>query len=146
MPPTRVDGAADHSRGRREVTPDALGHRVQRAQRRLAELRVADEAGGGLVRLTLTADCRLVGLDLAPRALDLGAERLASLVAEAHERAYAAARRAADEVLVDLTDDPRVARALDAAHRISPYEPAVCVDAECERRPPLLVDPLGRDD
>ncbi|MFE3292760.1 YbaB/EbfC family nucleoid-associated protein [Rhodococcus sp. NPDC059234] len=128
------------------MTPNALGHRVQRAQRRMDELRAEVEAGGGLVRLTLTADCRLVGLELAPRVLDLGAERVAALVTEAHERAHAAVRRAADAVLVDLTGDPLVARALDAAQRIGADGPDACDAGDCESRIPLLVDPLGRDD
>jgi DNA-binding protein YbaB len=127
------------------MTPNELGHKVQRAQRRLDELRADAEAGGGAVRLTLTADCRLVGLDLDPRAFDLGAERVAALVVEAHERAYAAARRAADSALAELTGDPIVARALDLTDGAEADGSGEAAGEGGEIPVTLLVDPLGRD-
>ncbi|WP_181762775.1 YbaB/EbfC family nucleoid-associated protein [Rhodococcus spelaei] len=126
------------------MTSNELGHKVARAQSRLDGLHAMGEAGGGVVRLRLTADCRLVALDIDPRALDLGAQRVAALVTQAHESARDSVRRAADEVLGELTGDPSIARALDlaqpAANGSAAGEGEVCEGS----RTSFLVDPLGR--
>ncbi|GAA4481249.1 hypothetical protein GCM10023094_29040 [Rhodococcus olei] len=126
------------------MTGEDLGHRVQRANARLADLRAVAEAGDGAVRLTLTADGRLVGLDLDPRVLARGTDHVAALVVQAHESAHAEARRAADGVLDDLVDG-RIARVLDGAR--SGARAATVDGAAVEGRSGnLLVDPLGRRD
>lgn len=132
--------------------PESLGLKVRRVERAVDAVRGTAEAGDGAVRVTLTADGRLDGLVLDGRSLGLGAARLAALVVEAHERARAQVRCAAEEVLRELTDDPFVARALDfAVPAESGAEPDSAAAPESARAlgvpfdaRRLLADPLDR--
>ena len=83
----------------------ALQSRVQDAQAQMEQAEVDGEAGGGLVKVTLTVKGRLVRLSLDPSLMrPEEAGIVEDLIVAAHEDARKKAERALEEKLKGVTD------------------------------------------
>ena len=82
-----------------------MREQLTRSQQELAELRVEGSAGGGLVVATLTGEGELVGLVIAPSAVDPDdTETLADLVVAAVRDAREQVARASAERMAPVTE------------------------------------------
>ncbi|MFN3925963.1 MAG: YbaB/EbfC family nucleoid-associated protein [Pseudanabaenaceae cyanobacterium] len=61
---------------------------AKRLQEELDQMRLTAEAGGGLVKVTLSGNQEPQGVEIAPEALNEGAEVLSDLVLTAMKEAY----------------------------------------------------------
>ena len=82
----------------------AMQARMQEAQAELERLEVEGQAGGGLVRVTLTAKGQMRGVSVDPSLLKVDeGEILEDLIVTAHEDARKKADRLAEEKMRDVT-------------------------------------------
>ncbi len=76
---------------------------AQQLQAELDEMRLTAEAGGGLVKVTVSGNQEPHGVEIAPEALQEGAEVLSDLVLAAMKEAYKLSTTTMKERMEELT-------------------------------------------